>query len=79
MSRILFFLPFIFDKIEKFKVRGAVVKSLKQSNQDTTCDTSSDDTVRLVYGHTGAFMEISRANCITDPRGFTYEGKIYRW
>jgi len=64
------FALFIFDKMEKFKERGAVVKALKQSNQDTTCITSIDNTVKFVYGHTEAFMEISRGNYITDPRGF---------
>jgi len=64
----LLFLPFIFDKKEKFKERGAVVKAFKQSNQDTTCITSIDDTVKFVYGHTEAFLEISHGNCITDQR-----------
>lgn len=64
----LLFLLFIFDKKEKFKERGAVVKAFKQSNQDTACITSIDDTVKFVYGHTEAFVEISRGNCITDQR-----------
>ena len=34
-DRVLFLL-FIFDKMEKFKVRGAAVKALKQSNQETS-------------------------------------------
>ena len=41
----LLFLVFIFDKKEKFKERGAVVKAFKQRNQDTACITSIDDTV----------------------------------
>ena len=53
-----------------FKERGAVVQALKQCNQDTTCITSIDNTIKFVYGHTEAFMEISRGNYITDPRGF---------
>jgi len=64
----LLFLLFIFDKKEKFKERGAVVKVFKQSNQDTACITSIDDTVKFVYGHTEAFVEISRGNYITDQR-----------
>ena len=40
----LLLLLFIFDKKEKFKERGAVVKAFKQSNQDTTCITFIDDT-----------------------------------
>jgi len=62
----LLFLLFIFDKKKKFKERGAVVKALKQSNQDTACITSIDDKIKFVYGHTEAFVEISRGDCITD-------------
>jgi len=47
----LLFLLFIFDKKEKFKERGAVVKACKQIIQDPTCITSIDDTVKFVYGH----------------------------
>ena len=69
VSDLVFFL-FIFDKMEKFKERGAVVKALKQSNQDTSYNMSIDDTVKFVYGHKEAFTEISRGNCITGPTGF---------
>jgi len=65
---LLLFLLFIYDEKEKFKERGAVVKAFKQSNQDTTFITSIDDTVKFVYGHTEAFVELSRGNCITDQR-----------
>ena len=41
--------------------------AFKKSNQDTACITSIDDTVKFVYGHTEAFMEMSRRNC-TDQR-----------
>jgi len=71
----LLFLLFIFDEKEKFIERRVVVKAFKQSNhmdskgnQDTACITSIDDTVKFVYGHTEAFVEISRGNCITDQR-----------
>jgi len=36
----------------KLKGQGAVAKALKQSNQDTTCNTFIDDTVKFVSGHT---------------------------
>ena len=62
---VLLFLFFIFDKMEKFKEQGA--------NQDISCNASIDDTVKFVYGHKVAFIEISRGNCITDPRGFKYQ------
>ena len=55
----LFFLLFIFDKIETFKERGAVFKDLKQSNQDTSCITSISDTVKFVYEHAEAFISKS--------------------
>ena len=64
----LLFLLFIFDEKEKFKERGAVVKAFKESNQDTASITSIDNTVKFVYGHTEAFVEISRGNCITNRR-----------
>ena len=54
--------------MEEFKERGAVVKALKQSKQDTTCYTSVDDTVKLVYGDTEMFMAVGRGNCITHTR-----------
>ena len=59
---------FIFDEKEKFIERGAVVKDFKQSNQDTTCISSINDTVKFVYGHMEAFVEISCGNCITEQR-----------
>jgi len=49
----------ISDETEKFLERGAVVKVLKQGNQDTTCNTSIDDWVKFVYGHTEAIVEIT--------------------
>ena len=61
----LLFLLYIFDKKEKLKERVAAVKAFKQNNQDTTCITSIDDTVKFVYGHLKAFMEFF---CITDQR-----------
>ena len=39
-----------------------------KSNQDTTCNTSIDDTVKFVFGDTEAFMEISRGNCTPNQR-----------
>ena len=42
----LLFLLFIFDKMEKFKERSAVVKALKQRKSDASCNTSIDDTVK---------------------------------
>ena len=58
--------------MEKFKSGVQLLKlSSKVPCQDSTCNTSVDDTVKFVYaGHTEAFMEISRGNCSTDPRGF---------
>lgn len=67
----LLFLLFIFDKMEKFKERGTVVKALKQNNRDMillVSNTFIDDTVTFVHGHTEVFMEINRENCIPDRR-----------
>ena len=78
ISVFLLFLLFIFDKMEKFKERGTVIKVLKQNNQDMillVLNTSVDDTVTFVHGHTEVFMEINRENCIPDrriDRGFEY-------
>ena len=47
--------------------------AFKQSNQDTTCITSIDDTVKFVHGHTEAFMEIALTIALT--RGFKYNGR----
>lgn len=74
----LLFLLFIFDKMEKFKERGIVVKALKQNNQDMillVLNTSIDDTMTFVHGHTELFMGINRENCIPVrriDRGFKY-------
>ena len=43
--------------------------AFNRSNQDTTCITSIDDTVKFVHGHTEAFMEIALT------RGFKYNGR----
>lgn len=61
----LYFLKF--DK-KKFKERDAVVKALGRSIQDTTCNTSIDDTVQFVYGHTEVLMETSSGTCITENK-----------
>ena len=49
--------------------------AFKQSNQDTTCITSIDDTVEFVYGHTEAFMEII-CGIIALIRGFKYKAVL---
>ena len=65
---LLFFL-LLFHKMEKNKVQWLKLL-IKQSNQDTTdvIRPSMTLSVKFVYGHTEAFMEISRSrgNYITD-------------
>jgi len=84
ISVFLLFLLFIFDKMEKFKERGTVVKALKQNNWDMillVSNTFIDDTVTFVHGHTEVFMEINRENCIPDRRidgGFKYKAMLMK-
>lgn len=80
----LLFLLCISDKMEKFKERGALVKALKQSNQDTTCNTSIDDTVKFVLDtRKRLWKSVMETALLT--RGFKYkavpidEGEIFQW
>ena len=47
-------------RARKKSLNRQATQAIKQSNQDTTCITSIDVTVKVAYGHTEAVMEISR-------------------